>query len=121
MDEAHERSLNTDVLFGILRGVLAVLERSVLRWLYGRPLETLLATLDAARFAAFFGDAPVFQIPGRTFPVDVLYARSPQEVRAERERKQMFFEFFFLLGNKTLLFFFLTFFSHFNPSTPSSR
>lgn len=37
------------------------------------------ATLDADKFSRFFGGAPVFEIPGRTFPVDVDYARTPQE------------------------------------------
>jgi HrpA-like RNA helicase len=36
------------------------------------------ATLDSAKFSAFFGNAPVFHIPGRTFPVDVLWSRTPQ-------------------------------------------
>ena len=37
------------------------------------------ATLDAEKFATFFGGVPVFQIPGRTFPVDVEYSKTPQE------------------------------------------
>jgi HrpA-like RNA helicase len=36
------------------------------------------ATLDSAKFSAFFGNAPVYHIPGRTFPVDVLWSRTPQ-------------------------------------------
>lgn len=36
------------------------------------------ATLDAAKFSDFFGSVPVFTIPGRTFPVDVLWSRTPQ-------------------------------------------
>ena len=37
------------------------------------------ATLDSDKFARFFGGVPVFEIPGRTFPVEVDYARTPQE------------------------------------------
>jgi pre-mRNA-splicing factor ATP-dependent RNA helicase DHX38/PRP16 len=71
MDEAHERSLNTDVLFGALRGVIS----------RRRDLKVIItsATLNAERFSSFFGGAPIFRIPGRTFPVDVLFFKSPVE------------------------------------------
>ena len=69
MDEAHERSLNTDVLFGLMRGVAA----------RRRDLKLVItsATLDAEKFADFFGGegVPIFRIPGRTFPVRNFFAR----------------------------------------------
>ena len=46
------------------------------------------ATLDAEKFANFFGTVPVFQIPGRTFPVDVLHSKTVQEDYVEAAVKQ---------------------------------
>ena len=72
MDEAHERSLNTDVLFGLLRSII------------GRRQDMKLivtsATMDSQKFADFFGNVPVFNIPGRTFPVEVMYSKNVVEV-----------------------------------------
>lgn len=81
MDEAHERSLNTDVLLGLFRGLLR--KRRDLR------LIVTSATMNAARFAAFFGHAPQFSIPGRTFPVDVMYARTACPDYVELAAKQV--------------------------------
>ncbi|KAK1918408.1 DEAH-box RNA helicase prp16 [Pyrenophora teres f. teres] len=81
MDEAHERALNTDVLMGLLKKVLA--RRRDLR------LIVTSATMNSERFSRFFGGAPEFIIPGRTFPVDINYARSPCEDYVDSAVKQV--------------------------------
>jgi len=71
MDEAHERSLNSDVLFGVLRKVVA--RRFDLK------LIVTSATLSSDTFSTYFGGVPVFRIPGRTFPVETYFAKGVQE------------------------------------------
>lgn len=68
MDEAHERLLNTDVLLGLLRQL--VRRRRDLR------VIVTSATMNAGRFCEYFGKAPQFFIPGRTFPVETFYSKS---------------------------------------------
>ena len=70
IDEAHERTLHTDVLFGLVKDIARF-----------RPDLKLLissATLDAAKFSDFFDDAPIFKVPGRRFPVDLYYTKQPE-------------------------------------------
>lgn len=81
MDEAHERSLNTDVLLGLFKRVLA--RRKDLK------LIVTSATMNAERFSTFFSDAPQFTIPGRTFPVDVMFSRSGHRDYVEAAVKQI--------------------------------
>ena len=74
IDEAHERSLNIDFLLGFLKRLSP--RRPELRVIVSS------ATLETERFSKFFGDAPVIQVSGRTYPVDVLY-RPPREDEAD--------------------------------------
>jgi len=74
IDEAHERSLNIDFLLGFLKRLLP--RRPDLRVIVSS------ATLETDRFAAFFGGAPVIEVSGRTYPVDVLY-RPPGDDEAD--------------------------------------
>ncbi len=74
VDEAHERSLNIDFLLGYLKNLLP--RRPDLRVIVSS------ATLATDRFSAFFGGAPVIEVSGRTYPVDVLY-RPPRPDEAD--------------------------------------
>lgn len=65
IDEAHERSLNIDFLLGYLAWLLP--QRPDLR------VVITSATLDTERFSAHFSDAPVIEVSGRTFPVEIRY------------------------------------------------
>uniref|UniRef100_A0A915PPL1 RNA helicase n=1 Tax=Setaria digitata TaxID=48799 RepID=A0A915PPL1_9BILA len=75
LDEAHERTIHTDVLFGLLKA--AVKKRPELKLIVTRHAY-ICATLDAVKFSEYFYEAPIFTIPGRTFPVEILYTREPE-------------------------------------------
>lgn len=70
IDEAHERTLHTDVLFGLIKDIA--------RFRDDIKIIISSATLNAEAFANFFDDAAIFTIPGRTHPVDILYTKSPE-------------------------------------------
>src|ERR1051325_6345761 len=65
LDEAHERSLNIDFLLGHLKGLLS--RRSDLN------LIVTAATIDIETFSRHFNNAPIIEVSGRVYPVDVLY------------------------------------------------
>ncbi len=65
IDEAHERSLNIDLLLGLLKKLLT--KRPDLK------LIITSATIDTERFAEYFNGAPILSVEGRTYPVEIIY------------------------------------------------
>ncbi|MFF9866682.1 ATP-dependent RNA helicase HrpA [Streptomyces sp. NPDC013953] len=81
IDEAHERSLNIDFLLGYLAQLLP-----------RRPdLKVVItsATIDPERFSRHFGDAPIVEVSGRTYPVEVRYRPLLEEDSEESDRDQI--------------------------------
>ncbi|KAH8105458.1 P-loop containing nucleoside triphosphate hydrolase protein [Cristinia sonorae] len=75
LDEAHERTMATDILMGLLKALSR--RRDDLK------IIIMSATLDALKFQKYFGStagdpAPLFKVPGRTHPVEVFYTQEPE-------------------------------------------
>jgi ATP-dependent helicase HrpA len=81
IDEAHERSLNIDFILGYLAQLLP-----------RRPdLKVVItsATIDPERFSRHFGDAPIVEVSGRTYPVEVRYRPLLEEDSEDSDRDQI--------------------------------
>ncbi len=72
IDEAHERSINIDFLLGCLHRLLP--RRPELR------VIITSATIDASRFSRHFGGAPIIEVPGRSWPVNIVHAETPLDL-----------------------------------------
>ena len=77
IDEAHERSLNIDFLLGYLKNLL--MQRADLK------LIITSATIDVEKFSKHFNNAPVVEVSGRTFPVEIVYSNEGLDL--DRDQK----------------------------------
>ncbi|KAI4340652.1 hypothetical protein MLD38_025465 [Melastoma candidum] len=68
LDEAHERSLNTDILLGLMKRLMKITSTK---------LKVLItsATLDGNKVSKFFSDCPVLTVPGKLYPVEIFYSK----------------------------------------------
>ena len=76
LDEAHERSLHTDILF-------ALVKKAVIRRRGSLRLVVTSATLNERMFSKYFCKCPVLQVSGRCYPVSIFHGESPKEKRVE--------------------------------------
>lgn len=72
LDEAHERTLNTEILFGLIKEVVKLRPDDL-------KVVIMSATMDAEKFQSYFEGAPLLDIPGRLHPVEILYALQPEK------------------------------------------
>jgi ATP-dependent RNA helicase DHX29 len=80
IDEVHERSIETDFLLIVLRTLLV--QRPELK------VVLMSATVDASKFSAYLDNAPIIDVPGRTFPVTALYLEDAIEMTSYAGGKQ---------------------------------
>ena len=76
LDEAHERSLNTDILF-------ALCKRAVIRRKGDLKLVITSATLKTNQLSEYYNKCPIISVSGRCYPVNILHKESSKDKRVE--------------------------------------
>uniref|UniRef100_A0A665V2P7 RNA helicase n=1 Tax=Echeneis naucrates TaxID=173247 RepID=A0A665V2P7_ECHNA len=91
LDEIHERSLNTDILLGLLKKIFSNPAKATKGRAFPLKVVVMSATLESDKLSSFLGDCPVFAIPGRTFPVTCTFgsAIGPKDIESTAYVKEV--------------------------------
>ncbi|XP_030601111.1 probable ATP-dependent RNA helicase DHX40 isoform X1 [Archocentrus centrarchus] len=91
LDEVHERSLNTDILLGLLKKIFTNPAKATKGRSFPLKVVVMSATLETEKLSAFLSNCPVFTIPGRTFPVTCTFgtAVGPKDVESTGYLKEV--------------------------------